>query len=441
MHSLNDMTGAPATTASARPRGTWRAITALRYIGPGIVTGASDDDPSGIGTYAMAGAALGYASLWTAPFTFPLMAAIQYICAKIGLVGGGGIAGVLRRHYSRGLLYPVVLGLVIANTINAAADIAAVAAGINLLIPLPATLLVVVIGMTILGMQVWGSYRLIARIFKWLTLSLLAYIASSFFAHPDWSAVFRATVIPTVRLDSDFLSVLVAILGTTISPYLFFWQASHESEEKASASRGHKWWRRRGASETELEYAFWDVNLGMFLSNVVMFFIILATAATLNRAGRTEIATATEAAEALRPLAGNAAFVLMALGLIGAGVLAIPILTGSGAYAVAEAFGWRCSLDDRPGRAPEFYIVMAASTATAVALDLLGINPFKALFWTAVINGFVAPPLMVVIMLISNDRAIMGPRVNGQPLNALGCAATAVMFAAAAALVVSWCKG
>jgi NRAMP (natural resistance-associated macrophage protein)-like metal ion transporter len=401
------------------------------------VTGASDDDPSGIGTYSLAGASLGYAALWTALVTFPLMAATQYICARIGLVCGCGIAGVIRRHYPRALLYPVVLGLVVANTINAAADLAAIAAGINLLVPVSVVSLILPVGLAILVLQVWGSYRLIARTFKWLTLALFAYIGAALFARPDWGEVLRGTLLPTVRFDSEFLALLVAILGTTISPYLFFWQASQEVEEKAAAAP-KRLWRRKGATDSELEYAFWDVNVGMFLSKVVMYFILLATAATLHVAGKTDIETADQAAEALRPLAGEGAYVLMALGLIGTGVLAVPILTGSGAYAAAEAFGWKCGLDEKPGRAPEFYLIMGASTVVALGIDFLGIPPVWALFWTAVINGFLSPPLLVVILLIANNRQIMGKRVNGAALNVLGWTTAALMFAAAVALVFTW---
>jgi NRAMP (natural resistance-associated macrophage protein)-like metal ion transporter len=428
--------GAPAPQAVKAKRKPVTLIRVLKALGPGLITGASDDDPSGIATYAMAGAAFGYATLWTAPVTFPLMAAVQFICAKIGLVTGRGIAGVIRRHYPRALLYPVVLGLVVANTINAAADLAAIASGINLLVPVSPTYLIVPVGLLILALQVWGSYRLIANTFKWLTLAVFAYIGAAFLARPDWGDVLRGTLVPTVRFDAGFLAMLVALLGTTISPYLFFWQANHEAEEKC-AGRRHLW-RREGATGTELEYAFWDVNIGMFLSNLVMFFIILATAAKLHTAGRTDIETASDAAEALRPLAGDAAFLLMALGLIGTGVLAVPILTGSGAYAVAEAFGWKCGLDEKPDRAKEFYLVMAASTVVALAIDFLGVSPVKALFWTAVINGFLSPPLLVIIMLIANNRAVMGQRVNGRALNVLGWATTALMFAAAVALVLTW---
>jgi NRAMP (natural resistance-associated macrophage protein)-like metal ion transporter len=409
----------------------------LKILGPGLITGASDDDPSGIGTYATAGAQLGYAPLWTALFTFPLMASVQYICAKIGLVSGRGLAGVLRQHYPRPLLYAVVLGLMAANTINAGADIVAIAAGVNLLIPIPIMALIVPLALGILALQVWGSYRLIARTFKWLTLTLFAYIASAFFARPDWGEVLQGTFLPTFRFDSTFLATLVAILGTTISPYLFFWQASQEVEEEIARGR-KRLWQRKGATDGELKYAFWDVMVGMFFSNVVMYFIILATAATLHRAGRTDIRDAADAALALRPLAGDAATVLMALGLIGTGLLAVPILTGSAAYAICETFGWKCSLDARPAKAREFYLVLGISTLGGLLIDFIGINPIDALFWTAVINGFLSPPLLVVIMLIANHKRIMGRRVNGWWENVLGWTTTAVMFAAAIAFVLTW---
>ncbi len=409
----------------------------LKSLGPGLVTGASDDDPSGIATYATVGAQLGYTPLWTALVTLPLMAAVQFICAKIGLVSGRGIAGVLRRHYPRALLYAVVLGLLAANTINAGADLLAIAAGVNLLVPVPVGALVVPVALLILAVQVWGSYRLIARTLKWLTLALFAYIASAFFARPDWDEVWRGTFLPTVQLTGPFLATLVAVLGTTISPYLFFWQASQEVEEEVARGRT-RLRQRRGATDAELRYAFWDVGGGMLFSNLVMYFIILATAATLHRAGRTDIIDAADAAEALRPLAGDAATVFMALGLIGTGLLAVPVLTGSAAYAVCETFGWRCSLDAGPARAPEFYLVTALATVGGLLIYLVGISPMAALFWTAVINGFLAPPLLVVIMLVANDRRILGARVNGRWENVLGWATTLAMSAAAVALVLTW---
>ena len=406
-------------------------------LGPGLVTGASDDDPSGIGTYAVAGASLGLSTLWTAVFTFPLMAAVQYICAKVGMVTGMGLAGVLRRHYSRNLLYLSVLALVVANTINAGADIGAIAAAINLLVPVPIAAMIVPVALVILAIQIWGSYRLIARVFKWLTLALFAYVGSAFFAKPDWAEVLKASFIPRLSLDAQFLATLVAILGTTISPYLFFWQASQEVEEEVQMGR-RTLKERRGATDAELKYAAWDVNTGMLFSNVVMYFIILATAATLFNAGKIDIQTATDAAQALRPLAGEGAYVLLALGLIGTGFLAVPILTGSSAYAVAEALGGVYGFDEKPRRAKFFYGVIATSTLVGMLINFTGINPISALFWTAVINGFLAPPLLVIIMLISNNKGVMGERVNGRWSNVLGWAATALMFAAAIALVLTW---
>ena len=409
----------------------------LKILGPGLITGASDDDPSGIGTYAMAGASLGYTPLWTSLVTFPLMAGAQLICARIGLVTGFGLAGIMRRNYSRWWAYPAIAALVMANTINAAADIQAIGAGINLLVPIPILALTVPVALAILVVQVWGSYRLIEKIFRWLTVSLFAYIGAAFLAHPNWSAVLRGTFVPTLRFDSSYLSMLVAILGTTISPYLFFWQASQEVEEQKS-KQNHHGGKVKSATSGELRNAAWDVNAGMLLSNVVMYFIILATAATLHEAGKTEIDTATQAAEALRPIAGNAAYVLMALGLIGTGVLAVPILTGSAAYSVAELFNWKCGLDEKPHQAKGFYWVIAAATVVALLINFIGVKPMDALFWTAVINGFLSPPMLVIVMLIANNPAVMKQRTNGPILNLFGGATTIAMTLAVVVLIVTW---
>jgi Mn2+/Fe2+ NRAMP family transporter len=284
--------------------------------------------------------------------------------------------------------------------------------------------------------QIWGSYRFIANIFKWLTLSLLAYIGASILAHPDWRQVLAHTFMPTLTLDAKFLSIIVAILGTTISPYLFFWQASEEVEEEIALGRTSRW-QRVGATKRELADAAADVGLGMFLSNLVMYFIILATAATLHRAGQTEVHTATEAAQALRPIAGDASFALMALALIGSGFLAVPILTGSGAYAVAEIFGWAYGLDEKLGHATGFYLVMTGSTMAALFINYIGIEVMKALVWVAIINGFLAPPLLIIVMLIANNREVMGEHVNGIWLNIAGWTTTAIMFAAAIALGIA----
>jgi NRAMP (natural resistance-associated macrophage protein)-like metal ion transporter len=409
----------------------------LKVLGPGLITGAADDDPSGIGTYTTAGAALGFATLWTALVTLPLMAGVQYMCAKVGMVTGRGLAGVLRRHYPRKLLYPAVLALVAANTINAGADIGAVAAAINLLVPVPTAALIVPVALLILAFQIMGSYRLLVRIFKWLTLTLFAYVGAAFFAAPDWGEVLRATFVPAPRFDNQYLVTLVAILGTTISPYLFFWEASEEVEEEKSLGR-RTVGQRRGATGAELAGAREDTVAGMVFCNVVFYFVILAAGATLHAAGKTDLQSAADAAEALRPLAGGAATYLFAFGLIGSGLLAVPVLTGSSAYAVAETFGWRYGLDEKPRRAKRFYAVIAASTLAGMLINFLGVNPIDALFWTAVLNGLVAPPLLFVLMLVSNNRRVMGEHTNGRALNLVGWAATAVMFAAAAGMLLTW---
>jgi NRAMP (natural resistance-associated macrophage protein)-like metal ion transporter len=409
----------------------------LDRLGPGLITGASDDDPSGIGTYTQAGAALGYATLWTAVVTLPLMIVVQHICAKIGLCSGRGLAGVLHKFYPRWLLYPTVAGLVVANTINAGADIAAIAAAINMFVPVPIGAMVLPIALGIVVLQIWGSYRLLVRIFKWLTLSLFAYVIAALMAKPDWSEVLYSTVVPRISFDGRYVTTIVAILGTTISPYLFFWEASEEVEEEVSEGRTSIA-SRRGVTDEELRAEKWDTVAGMIFCNVVFYFVILAAAATLNATGHTDVQSATVAAQALRPLAGSLATVLFAIGLIGAGLLAVPVLTGSAAYAVAESMGWRSGLNEKPKRAKKFYAVIAASTIVGVLIDFVGINPISALFWTAVINGVTAPPLLVVVMLVSNDKRVMGKRTNGPWTNIIGWLATGIMFVAAIAMFLTW---
>jgi Mn2+/Fe2+ NRAMP family transporter len=347
---------------------------------------------------------------------------------------------VLHKYYSRWLLYPVVIGLVIANTINAGTDIAAIAAAINMFVPIPIAAMVVPIAIVIVVIQIWGSYHLIVRIFKWLTLSLFAYVIAAFLARPDWPAVLRATFVPQIHFDSQYITTLVAILGTTISPYLFFWQASEEVEEERSGGRTSVA-RRRGATEDEMRAEKWDTVSGMVFCNLVFYFVILAAASTLHTSGQTNIQSATEAAQALRPLAGNLATVLFAIGLIGAGLLAVPVLTGSSAYAVAETFGWRSGLDEKPRHAKKFYAVIAVSTVIGVMIDFAGINPISALFWTAVINGLIAPPLLVVVMFVANNKKAVGHRTNGLVTNIIGWLATAIMFAAAIGMILTWNGG
>jgi len=398
-------------------------------LGPGLVTGASDDDPSGITTYSVAGASFGYATLWTALVTFPLMAAVQLTCARIGLVTGRGLAGCLRRHYPRSFLYVACSLLLVANVFNIAADLSGMADVATLLTGLPALIFAPVFGVAIVAVTIWTSYETFAGYLKWLTAVLFAYIVAGFLAQPDWGAALRATIVPVIRLDREFVSVLVGILGTTISPYLFFWQASQEVEEERARGRSTLA-ARRGATPDELRDARLDVGTGMLFSNVVMYFIILATASTLYRAGQHHIESSRQAAEALRPLAGDAAYLLFALGIIGTGLLAIPVLAGSASYAVSELFGWRAGLDFKPRQARRFYLVLAAAVLAGMLLDVFQINAVRMLFLSAVLNGVLAPPLLVLVMLVGNNRAIMGARVNGRWLNVFGWLATAAMTAA-----------
>ena len=412
----------------------WRRY--LSILGPGIITGASDDDPSGIATYSLAGAAYGYSTLWTALVTLPLMATVQFLCAKIGLVTGKGLAGVLRDRHPRWIVLALVGGLGIANTINAGADIGAIAAAVNLFVPVKAVALVLPIGFIIVSLQIWGSYKVVASVFKWLALSLLAYIGAAVLAHPPIGAVVAGTFLPSIHFDSGYLATLVAIFGTTISPYMFFWQATQEVEEDVAAGRRFLW-QRRGTTSAEIRYAAVDVNSGMLFSNVVMFAIILATATTLFAHGVHHIDTAAQAAQALEPIAGRFSGELLAIGLIGTGFLAVPILTASTAYAISEAVGWKHGLAESPGQAPRFYAILAASALVGMQVNLMGISPIAMLFWTAVINGFLAPVLLVFIMLVSNDKKVMGERRVGAIANVIGWAATILMAAGAIALVAT----
>ena len=404
-------------------------------LGPGLITGAADDDPSGISTYSVAGASFGYLPLWTALCSFPLMASVQLMCARLGMVTGLGLAGVIRRRYSRWVLWGACTLLVIANVINIAADLGGMAEATQMVIGAPAALSVPIYGTAIVGLLMWSSYRTIARVFKWLTLVLLAYVVTAFVAKVDWATAIHMTLVPHVEWSRGFFSVLVAILGTTISPYLFFWQAAQEVEEERA--KGRTLAQRRGATAEELAACRTDVVTGMFASNAIMYFIILTTAATLNAHGKTSIATAREAAEALRPLAGEGAYWLFTLGLIGTGVLAVPVLAGSCAYAIAEAAAWRGSLDRRPRRARKFYLVLAVAMGLGIALNYAGLNAIALLFTTAVINGVLAPPLILIVLLLTSDRTVMGDAVNSRPLATLGWITFGVMVVAALGLAVA----
>jgi NRAMP (natural resistance-associated macrophage protein)-like metal ion transporter len=406
----------------------------FRTLGPGLITGASDDDPSGVTTYAVAGAMFGTGLLWTAVVTLPLMAAIQLTCARIGLVSGRGLAGAMRLHYPRRIIYAACLLLLVANVFNIAADLAGMADAAAMLTGVAAPVWVPTFGIILLVAMVYTSYATFAAWLKWLTAVLFAYVASAILARPDWAVALYDTVTPRLSWDAPAISTLVGILGTTISPYLFFWQASQEVEEERAHGR-RTVAARRGASDHELRDARGDVITGMTFSNVVMYFIILAAAATLFRAGHRDIETSRQAAEALRPLAGDGAYVLFTLGLVGTGLLAIPVLAGSASYAVAELFGWRSGLDLKPRQARRFYLVLGGSIIAGMVFDVFGFSPIRMLFFSAVVNGLLAPPLLLLVMLVGNNRKIMGARVNGPWLNVLGWTATGVMTLAMLAFI------
>jgi NRAMP (natural resistance-associated macrophage protein)-like metal ion transporter len=408
----------------------------FKVLGPGLVTGASDDDPGGITTYSVAGASLGYTMLWTALATLPLVIAVQLICARIGLVTGRGLAAAVRRDFPGPLLYGACILLLVANVFNISADLAGMADVLEMLTRVPSPVGVLLFGIAIIVITVWTSYATFAAYLKWLTLVLFAYIVAGCLAQPDWTSALLSTAVPRMRLDGTSIGTFVAILGTTISPYLFFWQASQEVEEQRARDTGSTR-RRAEATARELSDARLDVTTGMFLSNLVMYFIILTTAATLHRAGAHEIESSREAAMALKPLAGDAAYLLYSLGIVGTGLLAVPVLAGSASFAVAEVFGWRAGLDLRPRQARRFYLVLAAAVGGGMLFDAFGMNPIRMLFLSAVINGLLAPPLLVLVMLVGSNRTIMGGHVNPLWLNALGWTATVVMSAAAVAFVIT----
>ena len=404
-------------------------------LGPGLITGCADDDPSGISTYSMAGAAFGYGLLWTALVSFPLMVTVQTMCGRLGMVTGRGLAGVVRRRYSRWVLWGSCALLLIANVFNIAADLGGMGSATEMITGVPSLVWTPLYAGVMVGFLFFSSYRQIARIFKWITLVLLAYVVTAFFAGVNWHDALLATVQPHWVWSRTYLSVLVGILGTTISPYLFFWQASQEVEEERA--QGRTLAQRRGATDEDLRRLRVDVITGMFASNFIMYFIILTTAATLHTHGSVQIETARQAAEALRPLAGNAAYLLFTLGLIGTGMLGVPVLAGSCAYAISEAASWRGSLEKKPRRAKSFYAVIAAAMAIGLAVNYAGLDAVKMLFWSAVLNGILAPPLILIIVLLTSDPRVMGERVNSRTQQILGWLTFAIMAAAAAGLVMT----
>jgi len=400
----------------------------LSRLGPGLVTGASDDDPSGIATYSQVGAQFGYGMLWTLVFSYPLMAAIQEVSARIGRVTGGGIAANLRKRYPKRLLYSVVALMVAANLFNLGADIGAMGAAAQLLVPARIGIYIVLFGTVSLLLQLFIPYTTYVNYLKWLTLSLFAYVAAAFFAHAPWREVFWLTFHPHVSFTKQYLTVLVAVLGTTISPYLFFWQASQEVEEVKN-NRGEKPLRRDPKQATDqLGRIKVDTYVGMAISNLVAFFIVLTTAATLHTHGLIDISTSAQAAKALEPLAGRWAFLFFACGIVGTGLLAVPVLAGSTAYAIGEAANWRASLEHTPPMAPRFYAAITVAMLVGLSLNFMHIDPIKALFWAAVLNGVTAAPLMAVIMVMAASRKVMGKFVLPLHLKLMGWLATVVMF-------------
>lgn len=409
----------------------------VRALGLGLVTGAADDDCSAIGTYASAGAQFGTSLLWTAPVTFPMMFAVVYLSSKLGQVTGKGLFHVIKDHHPRWILWPALIGVLIGNVIEAAADLGGMATALGLYVPAPVPLIVVAVAASILILQIWGSYELIRGVFRWLALALFAYVGSAVLAKPDIREVIRGSMVPTLQFSREFLSILVAIIGTTLSAYLYTWQSNVEVEEEISQGR-RKLSERQGATEHELSQSRIDIVIGMFFSNVIMYFIILCTGATLHKAGETNIETAAQAAEALRPIAGDAAGILFVIGIIGVGFLAVPIMTTGAAYDLCQVMGWKSSLHAKPKEAKKFYALIVGFTVLAVAMNFIGFNPMKALVYSGIVQGFSTPPLLLLIMLMTSNRGIMGDKVNTPALNVLGWITVLAIFGASAGLVVTW---
>jgi len=406
----------------------------LRKLGPGLVTGAADDDPSGIATYSQAGAKFGYDLGWTVVLTYPLMVAVQMISARLGRVTGRGLADNIRTNFPAPVLYVLVIMLLVANTINVAADLAAMGQSLQLVIGGPTHLYAVFFGVVSLALEIYLPYRRYVNLLKWLTLVLFAYVAVALVADIAWSKALSGMLWPKAIPSADMLTVIVAVFGTTISPYLFFWQAAQEVEEVDANPKAHPLKQSPSQARSQFRRINIDTYVGMGLSNGIALFIMIATAATLYQAGIGDIQTSAQAAEALRPIAGPFAFLLFSLGIVGTGMLAIPVLTGSAAYAVAETFGWRRGLDRKLREARRFYAIIALATLGGVALTFSPIDPIRALFWSAVINGVISVPVLIVMMLLAGNPSVMGKFVSGPRLKFVGWLATAVMAAAVCAM-------
>jgi len=407
-------------------------------LGPGLITGASDDDPSGIATYSQAGAQFGYAMCWVMLFCYPLMAAIQEVSARIGRVTGQGIAGNIRAHYSPWLLRSIVGLLLAANVINLGADLGAMAAALRLLVGGSTGLYVIGFAIACVWLEVFSSFKHYVSILKWTSFVLLTYVAVAFVVDVPWQQVLYNTFIPNFSLSKDYVVTVVAVLGTTITPYCFFWQSSQEAEDESVDPAAHTLLTAPEEAPAEFNRMRFDTYIGMGYSNMISLFIIVSTAATLNAHGITDIQTSAQAAEALRPIAGVFTFALFAVGIIGIGLLAVPVLAGSGAYALGEALGWTTGLDRKPLDAKAFYGTIAVSTLIGILMNFIGLDPIKALFWSAVINGVVAVPLMVIIMLMAMRQDVMGRFVLPRMLWAMGWLCTGTMAVAVAIMFATW---
>lgn len=411
----------------------------LKILGPGFITGAADDDPSGIGTYSQTGSLFGYSQLWTALFSFPFMTIVQEICGRIGLSTGMGLSRIIKTHYPRWVLYFSVFILFFANTINIGADLGAMASSAQLVINLPFLFWIIFITAATILLEIFVPYPVYAKILKYLTFSLLSYVITVFFIKLDWFKVFYSTIIPNIVISKEYLLNIAAILGTTISPYLFFWQADEEVEEEIehhkimSMGRGKPHVTKGDVRKLRL-----DTFVGMFFSNIVMFFIIVTTASTLGAHGIRNIQTADQAAQALRPFAGDFASLLFTAGIIGTGLLAVPVLAGSASYALSEAFNWKEGLGKKFSQAKPFYLVIAAATLAGLVIDFLPIKPFQMLYYAAVLNGLCAPVLLFLIMKISNNKKIMNENTNPLVSNVLGWSITVIMSFVAISLLVSF---
>lgn len=417
-----------------------RIVRLLRVLGPGLITGAADDDPSGISTYSIAGATAGYSMLWLAFVSTPMMAVIQGMCARISMVTGEGLAAVMRKRLPRAATMALAAIVVVANTFNIGADIGGMAACAHMIVPLPADAWAFFFGVGLVAAQVWLSYARLVRAFKWLTLALFAYVFTAFIVRPPWPAVAAHLLVPQIRLNSTWLSTVVAVLGTTITPYLFFWQSSLMVEEEKQAGKATIA-SRRGTNATSIANAHADINTGMIYSNLIAAFIMITTAATLGAHGARNIATAQQAAEALRPLAGSWAALLFTLGMVGTGVLAVPVLATSSAYVVAQVFRFREGLNEKPDRAGAFYGIIAGGIGVGIAMDLLRVDAIEALFWSAVLNGLAAVPIIAAIVWFASDAKLMGKWRSSALARSWGWATFALMAAASAGMFYFMVRG